>query len=71
MREQQSCVHCACLQAYKHAYELYSHVHRDYLRLEGRAHQMALEVKQFMPDILALQEVDRMDVFNENLAALG
>ena len=59
------------MQAFEHARELYSKVPRNLLRFGVRVSQMREEFKQIMPDILSLQEVDRMAELEECLTSLG
>ncbi|KAL0037278.1 hypothetical protein WJX79_010116 [Trebouxia sp. C0005] len=57
--------------AYEHARELYRTVHRNFLRFSNRMAQMGNDFEHLLPDILSLQEVDRLDDFVECLGELG
>ena len=59
------------LQAYEHARELYRNVNRNLLRFRNRVAQMANDFKHLLPDVLSLQEVDKLDNFVDCLGRLG
>ena len=60
-----------CVQAYEHAQNLYSHVHRSVLRFDNRIAQIMNEIRHLLPDVLSLQEVDRPEDFVHSLSKLG
>ncbi len=59
------------LQAYEHAQELYRNVSRNFLRFSNRIAQMGNDFEHLLPDVLSLQEVDRLDDFVDCLGELG
>ncbi len=59
------------LQAYEHAQELYRNVSRNFLRFSNRIAQMGNDFEHLLPDVLSLQEVDRLDDFIDCLGELG